>query len=629
MTQSNESNFLQLLYAGFALLRWKDPVRSQSGVAIAGVMLSSATVAAGLGFCALLGIPFNATTTQILPFLALGLGIHDMFLLTHTYAKLSVNEVPSSEQTGVILKRTGLSVLLAGLSNAFAFFAAAIIPIPALRFFSLQAGVLILFNLAAMLLVFPTMVSIDLRRRRSGRSDILCCCLPALNSDTRANYSNMRQRNVAMSASLPPHKETCTQVLAPQKSNNSEATYDMEAELEKCCEEDTLTGCSQDDCLSFSLTKFAAKHYAPFVTKRATKVLGMLLFAAILGTSVWQAMKVDNGLELKDLVPQKSDAHSFLQAQTKHFGFYNMYAVTGGDFEYPNNQRLLYEYHDAFMRVKNVIKNDDGGLPEFWLSLFRDWLKNLQLAFDKDYRNGCVTQERWYPNASDDTILAYKLLVQTGHVDNPIDKTLINQVRLVDSDGIINPRAFYNYLSAWATNDPLGYGSSQANLRPEPKEWTWTGEHDLYELKIPKSMPLTYAQMPFYLHKLTETEDITELISSVRKLCRRFEERGLPNFPSGIPFLFWEQYMDLRSYLGIALLSALGASVAVVGVLLLNLWAALLVGTSLASVVLQLFGIMGLAGIKLNAVPAVLLVVSVGIAVHFTVHICLVYLMFL
>jgi len=396
----------------------------------------------------------------------------------------------------------------------------------------------------------------------------------------------------------------------------------IEAELDKqCTEEDALTGCSQDDCLSISLTQLAARHYAPFISRPTTKVFGMIVLACVLAGSVWQAMRVRDGLDLTDIVPQNSNEYAFLAAQAKHFGFYNMYAVTGRDFEYPNNQRMLYEFHDAFMRVKNVFKNDNGGLPEFWLGLFRDWLRGLQTAFDKDYSTGCITQERWYKNASDEAILAYKLLVQTGYVDNPIDKTLITQVRLVDSDGIINPRAFYNYLSAWASNDALAYGASQANLRPEPRQWIYTNDH---ELKIPKSMPLTYAQMPFYLHKLTDTQEITELIGSVRELCKRFEMRGLPNFPSGIPFLFWEQYMDLRSCLVIALLIALVASVIVVGVLLLNMWAAVLVGLSLGAVVLQLLGIMGLCNIKLSAVPAVLLVVSVGITVHFMVHICLV-----
>lgn len=190
---------------------------------MAGVMLICATVAAGLGFCALLGISFNATTTQIVPFLALGLGVHDMFLLTHTYAELSVNEVPSSEQTGVVLKRTGLSVLLTGLTNVAAFFAAAIIPIPALRTFCLQAGILLVFNLVAMLLVFPAMVSLDLRRRRSGRKDILCCCLPTSPNLGKNRYSTKNNGTIkqTVTRAIPPERrETCTQILTPQNTHN-------------------------------------------------------------------------------------------------------------------------------------------------------------------------------------------------------------------------------------------------------------------------------------------------------------------------------------------------------------------------------------------------------------------------
>lgn len=38
----------------------------------------------------------------------------------------------------------------------------------------------------------------------------------------------------------------------------------------------------------------------------------------------------------------------------------------------------------------------------------------------------------------------------------------------------------------------------------------------------------------------------------------------------------------------------------------------------------ELFGIMGLIGIKLSAIPVVILIASVGIGVEFTVHIALV-----
>lgn len=38
----------------------------------------------------------------------------------------------------------------------------------------------------------------------------------------------------------------------------------------------------------------------------------------------------------------------------------------------------------------------------------------------------------------------------------------------------------------------------------------------------------------------------------------------------------------------------------------------------------ELFGFMGLMGIKLSAVPVVILIASVGIGVEFTVHVALV-----
>lgn len=457
----------------------------------------------------------------------------------------------------MVLKKSGGSVIVTSSCMALSFLAAALIPIPALRGFSITAAILVMFNLLATMIVFPAIVSLDLRRRQAKLWDVLCC------------------------RDAPP----------PRRNG-------------------------------WSLKKFAATHYVPFLLRKGTCATVIVLHVIVLGCALWGSLRVKDGLELKEVVPQYTGEHAFLEAQSDLFGFYNMYAVTRGEFEYPINQRLLYDYHEAFMRVPNVMKNDNGGLQTFWLAMFRDWLINLQVAFDRDWKNGAITQERWFSNASDEGILAYKLLVQTGHVDNPVDKSLVWKVRLVDTHGIINPKAFYNYLSAWSWNDALAYGFSQANLRPEPRQWLHVAND--YELKIPKSGPLVYSQLPFYLHGLRDTTEITELIAQVRAICARFEERGLPNFPSGIPFLFWEQYLGLRSGLALALVSALSAIFILSSALLLNVWAAILVVLSMGSVVLQLLGLMGAVGMQLSAVPAVLLVVAVGIATHFTLHISLV-----
>ena len=46
---------------------------------------------------------------------------------------------------------------------------------------------------------------------------------------------------------------------------------------------------------------------------------------------------------------------SFLKAQDEFFGFYNMYAVTQDNLEYPQNQQLIHYYHNSFVSVGNII----------------------------------------------------------------------------------------------------------------------------------------------------------------------------------------------------------------------------------------------------------------------------------
>ena len=48
-----------------------------------------------------------------------------------------------------------------------------------------QVGILLLFNLLAMLLVFPAILSIDAWRKKEYRIDVLCCMESAQSSSTR------------------------------------------------------------------------------------------------------------------------------------------------------------------------------------------------------------------------------------------------------------------------------------------------------------------------------------------------------------------------------------------------------------------------------------------------------------
>ncbi|KAJ8357652.1 hypothetical protein SKAU_G00204460 [Synaphobranchus kaupii] len=671
---------LMLAYACVTMLRW-DCTKSQGAVGLAGVLLVALSVAAGLGLCSLLGLSFNAATTQVLPFLALGIGVDDMFLLAHSFTETGSN-IPFKERTGDCLRRTGTSVALTSINNMIAFFMAALVPIPALRAFSLQAAIVVVFNFAMVLLIFPAILSLDLHRREDKRLDILCCfyspCSSRVIQIQPQEFSDANDNHTYPAASpsyvgptittstqitttvqaftqcdaagqhivtiLPPTSQISTSppsVLLPppagpapsspssasspdpygsQLFGPSSSTRDLLAQVDE-----TKEGreCVPLPFFRWNLSDFAREKYAPLLLKPETKAVVLVLFVALLGLSLYGTTMVHDGLYLTDIVPRDTKEYDFISAQFQYFSFYNMYLVTMGGFDYGKNQRQLLQLHNAFNSVKYVVRDSDQRLPRMWLHYFQDWLRGLQAAFDADLAAGRITWDS-YRNGTEDGVLAYKLLIQTGSKKDPFNYSQLTTRRLVDEEGLIHPDIFYIYLTVWVSNDPLGYAASQANFYPHPREWI----HDKYDttgenLRIPAAEPLEFAQFPFYLNGLRQTSDFIEAIECVRSICEEFARKGVPNYPNGYPFLFWEQYIGLRHWFLLAVSVVLACTFLVCAVLLLNPWTAGVIVFILAMMTVELFGIMGLIGIKLSAIPVVILIASVGIGVEFTVHVAL------
>uniref|UniRef100_A0AAQ6ACP5 SSD domain-containing protein n=1 Tax=Amphiprion ocellaris TaxID=80972 RepID=A0AAQ6ACP5_AMPOC len=659
---------LMLAYACVTMLRW-DCAKSQGAVGLAGVLLVALSVAAGLGLCSLLGLSFNAATTQVLPFLALGIGVDDMFLLAHSFTETGIN-IPFKERTGDCLRRTGTSVALTSVNNMIAFFMAALVPIPALRAFSLQAAIVVVFNFAMVLLIFPAILSLDLHRREDKRLDVLCCLYspcsdrvihlsPHELSDageqphtptTGTAHTHQYAAGSTITTStqitttvqaftqcdaagqhivtiLPPTSQISTSppsiILCPTSqlfTPTSSSTRDLLAQVD-----DSKSGkkCVPLPFLHWNLSSFAREKYAPLLLKPKSKALVVVLFLGLLGLSLYGTTMVHDGLYLTDIVPRDTKEYDFIDAQFKYFSFYNMYLVTMDGFDYARSQRLLIQLHNAFNSVKYVVRDGDNKLPRMWLHYFQDWLRGLQAAFDADWQAGRITADS-YRNSTEDGALAYKLLIQTGSKKEPFNYSQLTSRRLLDAEGLIPPEVFYIYLTVWVSNDPLGYAASQANFYPHPREWI----HDKYDttgenLRIPAAEPLEFAQFPFYLNGLRQASDFVEAIESVRAICDEFSRKGVFNYPNGYPFLFWEQYIGLRHWFLLAISVVLACTFLVCAILLLNPWTAGIIVFILAMMTVELFGIMGLIGIKLSAIPVVILIASVGIGVEFTVHIAL------
>ena len=144
----------QLVYAILTLRRWTDAVRSFGAVGVVGVLLVTASVAAAMALSSLLQVNFNASSTQVLPFLALGLGVDDMFLMARTYISASQSDdLNEQEITGETLRQSGLSITLTSFTNACAFAMASLIPVPAMQTFARQVCAVNLLDLVFSFLI--------------------------------------------------------------------------------------------------------------------------------------------------------------------------------------------------------------------------------------------------------------------------------------------------------------------------------------------------------------------------------------------------------------------------------------------------------------------------------------------
>lgn len=145
-----------------------------SNLAGLGVVMLSASSAAALGVCSLMGLPMNLLSTHVLPFITVGLSLRDMFLVLSSHTR--------NLATAEIIQRTGPTIISSAGLNCAAFLAATILPIPALRVFSLQCAVMIVFQAAALLVIFPTLIALEQRCRRAA--------VPCFQSDVKIPPNN-------------------------------------------------------------------------------------------------------------------------------------------------------------------------------------------------------------------------------------------------------------------------------------------------------------------------------------------------------------------------------------------------------------------------------------------------------
>ncbi|GMS84862.1 hypothetical protein PENTCL1PPCAC_7037, partial [Pristionchus entomophagus] len=512
---------LMLIYAAFTQARIQGrwfAIQSNVALSIVGVVWVTYSSICGLGFATLLGINFNAATTQVVPFLSLGLGIDDMFLLLHNYDEIA-NTVRHREM-GVLLKETGMSVLVTSTNNILAFIAGMVLPIPALKSFCSQTAILLAFNLLFLMVLFPAFITIDLKRRRKGIKDMgWCLKREAVEKDTERDGMPHTQSNVSE---------------YPVSSQTHLTTMNAAPDVEHFERDDPW----------YTVGGFLKNHYIPALKRKDVRylVLGATIACCIFG--LVGMYKNTLGLELSDVLPANTAPAAFIAAREKYFSFYPMFSVIKGiNVDIPKQQQQIEAYRQEMAESRFVIKGEDGKPQEYWLSLIRTWLTSLDKVAEKAIQAGELEVGGVIPEGKKpepEVYIARAMLCSVRNSWNCTDR--VGKIRLVSDDGVIREDAFYNYVTGWYNVDNMMYYVSQASFIPIPPHWGYTKD----DILVPPAEPLLYSQIPFYTTGLTTTPTIVESIKELRVVCDKYTAAGLDNYPQGLAFTFWEQYLTLR-----------------------------------------------------------------------------------
>ncbi|XP_072169990.1 patched domain-containing protein 3-like [Diadema setosum] len=313
-----------------------DWVFSKPFLGFMGTISASLAVASSLGLLSYAGVNFNIVTSSM-PFLIIGIGIDDMFIMLAAWRKTSPCD-SVEERMGKAFSEAAVSITITSITDALAFGIGSINPLPAVRVFCLYTGVAVIFDYIFQITFFGACMALTGRREAANR-----------------------------------HVWTLMKVKSPDEAPSTAYKFCCAGGLsEEQRREKTVGNCET------GLMTFFKEYYGPFLMKPAVKFLTLLAFCAYLAGAIYGCLNVSEGLELKLLARSGSPAYDFFEHQSDHFSTY-------GPFVSAVIQESL-NYSDATVQQELEVLVEDfesseyihsSEYTEFWL---RDFLKFLDAA---------------------------------------------------------------------------------------------------------------------------------------------------------------------------------------------------------------------------------------------------------
>ncbi|XP_058492646.1 patched domain-containing protein 3 [Solea solea] len=265
---------------------WRlDNVRTKVWVAWFGVFSTGLSILSGFGALLLLGQPFVMPAASC-PFLILGIGIDDMFIMISSWQRTCVmDSVPT--RLAHTYKDAAMSITITSLTDALAFFLGFISPFGSVQSFCLYAGICVCFCYLYNITFLGACMALNGHREEGNRHWFTCAVVP----------------------------------VSPAENSNA---------CSICCvggKYDNVTEKEETEFIGHVFEKF----YGPFLTHKLIKVLVLVIYMGYLAAGIYGCLILEEGLDIRNLALDDSYLVAYYDDQRQHFSGYSvnvMVAVT-------------------------------------------------------------------------------------------------------------------------------------------------------------------------------------------------------------------------------------------------------------------------------------------------------------
>ncbi|KAI8145976.1 patched family-domain-containing protein [Fennellomyces sp. T-0311] len=177
------SYLVMFVYASVSLGRFRSwnlrrlLVDSKFGLGICGILIVIFSVSTAVGLFSLTGKKTTLIIAEVIPFLVLAVGVDNIFILCHEYARREdMGEDESvEERIARTLGKMGPSILLSSLSETIAFGLGMLVTMPAVSSFAIVASIAIFVDFILQVTCFVSCMALDAKRADSNRLDCVPC----------------------------------------------------------------------------------------------------------------------------------------------------------------------------------------------------------------------------------------------------------------------------------------------------------------------------------------------------------------------------------------------------------------------------------------------------------------------